>query len=78
MSLIVVIYHATVGLILNNPTAFLTIEGASKDEYKNLASELKIIIHLGEHPHIVNLLGACTLGNTSFLEQGEFTFLLVW
>ena len=35
---------------------------ASSDEYKDLASELKIIIHLGEHKNIVNLLGACTIG----------------
>ena len=27
-----------------------------------MASELKILIHLGEHKNIVNLLGACTTG----------------
>jgi len=37
-------------------------EGAAETEYKDLASELKILIHLGEHKNIVNLLGACTLG----------------
>ncbi|XP_065668911.1 vascular endothelial growth factor receptor 1 isoform X2 [Hydra vulgaris] len=35
-------------------------DGASESEYKDLASELKILIHLGEHKNIVNLLGACT------------------
>ena len=36
------------------------VDNASEDEYKDLASELKIIIHLGEDKNIVNLLGACT------------------
>ena len=27
---------------------------------ENLMSELKIMIHLGSHPNIVNVLGACT------------------
>ncbi|XP_066912018.1 vascular endothelial growth factor receptor 1-like [Clytia hemisphaerica] len=30
-------------------------------QYKDLASELKILIHVGQHKNIVNLLGACTL-----------------
>ncbi|XP_068720911.1 vascular endothelial growth factor receptor 1-like isoform X1 [Montipora capricornis] len=33
---------------------------ASKEEYRDLASELKILIHVGQHKNIVNLLGACT------------------
>ena len=37
-------------------------EGATQAEYKDLASELKILIHLGQHKNIVNLLGACTRG----------------
>ncbi|XP_032242159.2 fibroblast growth factor receptor 4 [Nematostella vectensis] len=37
-------------------------EGASESDYKDLASELKILIHLGEHKNIVNVLGACTRG----------------
>ena len=41
-------------------TIFQTTEGAAENEYKDLASELKILIHLGEHKNIVNLLGACT------------------
>lgn len=35
-------------------------DNASKEEYRDLASELKILIHVGEHKNIVNLLGACT------------------
>lgn len=32
----------------------------SATEYKDLASEIKILIHIGSHENIVNLLGACT------------------
>lgn len=35
---------------------------ATKEEYRDLASELKILIHVGKHKNIVNLLGACTNG----------------
>ncbi|KXJ28420.1 fibroblast growth factor receptor 4 [Exaiptasia diaphana] len=37
-------------------------EGATKADYTDLASELKILIHVGEHKNIVNILGACTRG----------------
>ncbi|KAL9972277.1 hypothetical protein ACROYT_G018560 [Oculina patagonica] len=37
--------------------------GATATEFKDLASELKILIHVGEHKNIVNLLGACTKGD---------------
>lgn len=33
---------------------------ASENDYKDLATELKVMIHLGEHTNIINLLGACT------------------
>ena len=33
---------------------------STQSEYKDLASELKILIHIGEHQNIVNLLGACS------------------
>lgn len=43
--------------------AVKTLKGdASDTEYKDLASELKILIHIGENKQIVNLLGACTRG----------------
>jgi len=35
-------------------------------EYMDLASEIKILIHLGSHDNIVNLLGACTKGGTLY------------
>ena len=37
-------------------------EGATETEHWNLLSEIKILIHIGEHKNIVNLLGACTKG----------------
>ncbi|XP_029458469.1 vascular endothelial growth factor receptor 1 isoform X2 [Rhinatrema bivittatum] len=35
-------------------------EGATASEYKALMTELKILIHIGHHLNVVNLLGACT------------------
>lgn len=40
---------------------YFFLESAGIEEYKDLASELKIIIHVGENVNIVNLLGACTI-----------------
>ncbi|CAH3127131.1 unnamed protein product, partial [Porites lobata] len=37
-------------------------EGADDSEFKDLQSELKMLIHIGSHKNIVNLLGACTKG----------------
>ena len=41
---------------------FAILANATTEEYRDLASELKILIHVGEHKNIVNLLGACTKG----------------
>ena len=38
---------------------FGTSGGATAEEVRDLASELKILIYIGEHKNIVNLLGAC-------------------
>ena len=35
-------------------------ENGGENEYRDLASEIKIMIHIGEHPNIINILGACT------------------
>ncbi|KAK5930830.1 hypothetical protein CgunFtcFv8_027038 [Champsocephalus gunnari] len=35
-------------------------EGGTSSEYRALMSELKILIHIGHHLNVVNLLGACT------------------
>lgn len=40
---------------------------------KALASELKIMVHLGRHLNVVNLLGACTKG----LNKSKYLFLLL-
>ena len=40
----------------------LYLEDSGETEFKDLLSELKILIHVGEHKNIVNLLGACTKG----------------
>ena len=32
----------------------------NEDEYEALAKELKLMLHLGNHVNVVNLLGACT------------------
>lgn len=45
----------------------ILVDDAAEGEYKDLASELKILIHLGEHKNIVNLLGACTTGGGLFV-----------
>ncbi|XP_053114367.1 vascular endothelial growth factor receptor 2 isoform X2 [Hemicordylus capensis] len=35
-------------------------EGATHSEHRALMSELKILIHIGHHLNVVNILGACT------------------
>ena len=42
-------------------------ENATPEEMRDLVSELKILIHIGEHSNIVNLLGACTKGTLAVL-----------
>jgi FMS-like tyrosine kinase 1 len=47
--------------------------GVDRSFIKALTSELKIMIHLGKHLNIVNLLGASTKG----LAKSTFQFLLL-
>uniref|UniRef100_A0A673WC67 receptor protein-tyrosine kinase n=1 Tax=Salmo trutta TaxID=8032 RepID=A0A673WC67_SALTR len=42
------------------PRDRLKLEGATSSECRALMSELKILIHIGHHLNVVNLLGACT------------------
>ncbi|XP_068964394.1 vascular endothelial growth factor receptor kdr-like isoform X2 [Petaurus breviceps papuanus] len=42
------------------PRDRLRLECATSNECKALMSELKILIHIGHHLNVVNLLGACT------------------
>lgn len=41
---------------------YLIADHSDKEKLTDLQSELKILIHVGEHENIVNLLGACTKG----------------
>lgn len=41
-------------------------DGATASEHKALMSELKILIHIGNHLNVVNLVGACTKPNGDF------------
>ena len=40
----------------------LILENATDSDLKDLSSEIKILIHMGTHPNIINFLGACTRG----------------
>lgn len=53
------------------------IEGATSSEFRALMSELKILIHIGHHLNVVNLLGACTKpGGESGYEQAGHLLIL--
>lgn len=43
------------------------VEGATHSEHRALMSELKILIHIGHHLNVVNLLGACTKPGGEYL-----------
>lgn len=47
-------------------------EGATASEHKALMSELKILIHIGNHLNVVNLLGACTKPSGPLMVIVEF------
>ena len=55
--LVVVLLLVLLKLILTHP---ILTEDASDSERKALLTELKMLIHIGPHLNIVNLLGACT------------------
>uniref|UniRef100_A0A8C6KDN2 Vascular endothelial growth factor receptor 3 n=1 Tax=Nothobranchius furzeri TaxID=105023 RepID=A0A8C6KDN2_NOTFU len=47
-------------------------DGATASEHKALMSELKILIHIGNHVNVVNLLGACTKPNGPLMVIVEY------
>ncbi|XP_043065333.1 vascular endothelial growth factor receptor 1 isoform X13 [Drosophila ficusphila] len=54
------------GILAGEPStvvAVKTVKGSDPQSVKALVSELKIMIHLGKHLNVVNLLGACTKNN---------------
>lgn len=46
--------------MFDRPLGSVFVEGATHSEHRALMSELKILIHIGHHLNVVNLLGACT------------------
>ncbi|KAH1027651.1 vascular endothelial growth factor receptor 1 isoform X2 [Dendroctonus ponderosae] len=52
------------GIIAREPSTIVAVKmvkkNADQSYIKALASELKIMVHLGKHINVVNLLGACT------------------
>lgn len=53
-------------ILIQITEARLVSEGATASEHKALMSELKILIHIGNHLNVVNLLGACTKPNGKY------------
>lgn len=47
-------------------------DGATASEQKALMSELKILIHIGNHLNVVNLIGACTKPNGPLMVIVEY------
>ena len=58
------VYEAEVRLKLSNKKTKVAVKVAHKDldsvQIQTLVDELKIMMYLGEHLNIVNILGACT------------------
>ncbi|XP_030010097.1 platelet-derived growth factor receptor beta-like isoform X2 [Sphaeramia orbicularis] len=56
-------------LIQSNSTTKVAVKMVKPNSgaVQSLMSELKVLIHLGPHPNIVNLLGACTRGGPLYL-----------
>ncbi|XP_066572635.1 vascular endothelial growth factor receptor 3 isoform X1 [Amia ocellicauda] len=57
---------------LNTVAVKMLKEGATASEHKALMSELKILIHIGNHLNVVNLLGACTKPNGPLMVIVEY------
>nr|XP_020446605.1 platelet-derived growth factor receptor beta-like [Monopterus albus] len=65
------VVEATIsGLIHSGSTtkaAVKMVKSSSGDAAQSLMSELKVLVHLGPHLNVVNLLGACTRGGPVYL-----------
>lgn len=52
------------GIIEGEPKTIVAVKmvkkNADQSYIKTLASELKVMVHLGKHINVVNLIGACT------------------
>lgn len=63
------VVEATVSGLRSHPTTKVAIKMVKSNSgaVQSLLSELKILIHVGRHLNVVNLLGACTSGGPVYL-----------
>lgn len=66
------IYGISKSNSLNTVAVKMLKEGATASEHKALMSELKILIHIGNHLNVVNLIGACTKQNGPLMVIVEY------
>ncbi|XP_041846373.1 vascular endothelial growth factor receptor 3 [Melanotaenia boesemani] len=66
------IYSINKSNSLNTVAVKMLKDGATASEHKALMSELKILIHIGNHLNVVNLLGACTKTNGPLMVIVEY------
>ncbi|XP_051929096.1 vascular endothelial growth factor receptor 3 isoform X2 [Hippocampus zosterae] len=66
------IYGISKSVRLDTVAVKMLKDGATASEHKALMSELKILIHIGNHLNVVNLLGACTKPNGPLMVIVEY------
>ncbi|KAF0039495.1 hypothetical protein F2P81_007730 [Scophthalmus maximus] len=66
------IYGISTSSSLDTVAVKMLKDGATASEHKALMSELKILIHIGNHLNVVNLLGACTKPNGPLMVIVEY------
>ncbi|XP_029297748.1 vascular endothelial growth factor receptor 3 isoform X2 [Cottoperca gobio] len=70
------VIEASIGISKSNSLDTVAVkmlkDGATASEHKALMSELKILIHIGNHLNVVNLLGACTKPNGPLMVIVEY------
>ncbi|XP_054452941.1 vascular endothelial growth factor receptor 3 [Anoplopoma fimbria] len=66
------IYGVSKSSSLDTVAVKMLKDGATASEHKALMSELKILIHIGNHLNVVNLLGACTKPNGPLMVIVEY------
>uniref|UniRef100_A0A8C5EVF7 Vascular endothelial growth factor receptor 3 n=1 Tax=Gouania willdenowi TaxID=441366 RepID=A0A8C5EVF7_GOUWI len=66
------IYSITKSNSLNTVAVKMLKDGSTASEHKALMSELKILIHIGNHLNVVNLIGACTKPNGPLMVIVEY------
>ena len=71
------VYEAETRIRFSNRTAKVAVKVARRDadsvQIQTLVDELKVMIYLGEHLNIVNLLGACT----KTITKGKYSLMIV-